>query len=106
MFNIIELSKEEMIALFMYPYYGYTIVNKGVWIRSDLPVSVKASVTAHEMQHYNDNAFLDGRVWHWEMRAWIAGFKASPIGFFQGILLSITDIERISLYLKRIIKGF
>lgn len=102
----IYLTKEQMQAKWGNPYYGYTVTHVGVWVRSDLPESVTKSVLSHEMQHYNDNAFLDGRVWHWEFRAWFAGFKASPSGFFRGVWMSATDIERIKLYLNRFTKGF
>lgn len=102
----IYLTKSEMQAKWEYPYYGYTVPHVGVWVRSDLPVKVQISVRAHEMQHFDANAFADGRVWYWEARAWAAGFKASPAGFFQAIWMSITDVERVKLYWARITKKF
>ena len=102
----IYLTKEQMEAMWGQPYYGYTMTHVGVWVRSDLPIKVQISVRAHELQHFNDNAFLDGRVWYWEFRAWVAGFKACPSGFFQGIWMSITDKGRLALYWQRITKGF
>lgn len=102
------ITKAEMIARFKYPYYGYTKLGAagGVWVRCDLPVRVQISVRAHELQHWEDNAFKDGRVWHWEFRAWVAGYHADKVGFFQGIWMSITDKERINLYIQRIKNNF
>lgn len=107
---IIQFTREQMVAEFGYPYFGYTLIIPDgpslVYILDRLPPRAKASVTAHEMQHANDRAFLDGRVWHWEARAWWAGFRADWRGFFQAIWMSITDRERLILYWKRMTQGF
>lgn len=106
------VTKDEMLTLFGQPYFGYTTIPGGigggaqVFLRNDLPPRVLVSVRAHEMQHVADNAFMDGRVWHWEARAWWAGFRADWRGFFQAIWMSITDRERLILYWKRMTQGF
>ena len=108
----IFLTKQEMQAMWEQPYFGYTTIPGGigsgaqVFLRNDLPPRVLTSVKAHELQHAKDNAFLDGRVWHWEMRAWWAGFRADWRGFFQAIWMSVTDRERLILYWKRFTQGF
>lgn len=103
---ITYITREGMIHKWGQDYYGYTLTHVGIWIRSDLPTKVIKSVLAHEMKHWDDNAFQDGRVWYWEIRAWGAGFTASPLGSVQAIILSITNVERIKLYLTRITKNF
>lgn len=107
---ITHVTKEQMLARWGAPYLGYTCNRMGgtsdIWLRSDIPARVQASVKAHELQHVSDRAFLDGRVWHWEFRAWVAGFKASPPGFVQSVWMSVIDKERIKLYWQRITKNF
>lgn len=106
------ITKEQMQQRWGQPYFGYTTTPGGigggaqVFLRNDLPPRVLNSVKAHEMQHVADNAFMDGRIWHWEFRAWVAGFKASPPGFVQSVWMSITDRERLLLYWKRMTQGF
>ena len=102
---MVFISKEEMVTKFGEDYFGYSIPNVGVWVREDLPDSVKTSVTAHEMYHYNDTTFYQSSAFMRELKANIAGFKSTPIGFFYGILLSLSP-SRISLYICRIVKGF
>lgn len=108
--TINHIPKAGMIAKFSQPYFGYTVNypdgRSEVWLRDDLPERVQQSVKIHEMQHVKDRAFLDGRVWYWEFRAWNTQFKADFIGTLQTVWLSITDIDRIKMYLNRIIKGF
>ena len=104
-----QVSRAKMIELFGFPYFGYTRNYGGyseVWLLKDLPSRVVAAVKAHEYQHVTDNAFLDGRVWHWEARAWWAGFRADWRGFFQGVWMSITDRDRLRLYWQRITQKF
>lgn len=107
------ISKVEMIRRFGEPYFGYTDIPAGarsglpyeatVYIRDDLPKWVKKSVEAHELCHAKDKKF--NSQFEREVRAWWAGFKGHPIGFFYGILLSLTP-ERIGLYWRRWRDGF
>jgi len=107
---VIPVTKAEMLDKFQKPYYGYTQfqgkLQPIVYIRSDLPKRVYESVLVHETQHVNDNAFLDGRVWYWEFRAYKAQAKADFIGMSQTVWMSLTDPERIKLYLKRVFIRF
>lgn len=85
-------------------YFGYADPMTGlVLIRSDLPADVITSVTAHEVYHIEDIDF--GSIYTRELRANIAGFKASPKGWFHGIFLSLTP-SRIWLYVRRIFGKF
>lgn len=105
MASVINVTRAEMLATHKFPYFGYTLRNDDaavIWIRSDLPPRVYKSVLAHEMQHAQDKG---GSLWAREARGWWAGFKASPIGFFQAILMSMT-VERIGLYWRRWRDGF
>lgn len=105
--SIYECTREEMIKQNGQPYFGFSIPKlKIVYMRMDIPSAVYESVLAHEMQHIKDNAFSDGQVWHWEFRAWVAGFRGNWRGFLQAVWLSLTDWERIKLYLLRITKTF
>ena len=116
------ITKEEMLVKRGEPYFGYTQFtpvfhfSTGSYIkteyeadvidiRSDLPKSVQESVLGHEMVHATDTEFMNESVLFREAKAWIGGLKANPVGFFYGILLSLSP-ERIKLYLKRIMKGF
>lgn len=101
------VTKAEMLQLFGEPYFGYTNVSMAtVWVRIDLPKWVRISVEAHERQHLDDaNRWSQMSVLYREARAWWAGFKAQPIGFVLGILMSLTP-SRIWLYARRVIKRF
>lgn len=107
---VFHMSKEEMLEAHKFPYYGWSMIPRiepsYIHILEDLPPRVYTSVLAHERQHISDRAFLDGRVWHWEARAWWAGFQADWRGFLQGIWMSATSAERLYLYWKRITGGF
>lgn len=105
-----SITVAEMKARFGYPYLGYTEVfltePAVVWVRSDVPERVKRSVLVHETQHATDKAFLDGRVWHWEFRAWGAQVRASVFDTVCTVLYSAVRLERWKLYITRFIKGF
>ena len=118
---VLFLSAEDMLNKFGKPYFGYTDIyvtfklNGGVGekcqssivnISLALPPRARASVLAHELFHANDIEFTTSTVLWREMRANWAGFKAEPLGFFQAIWLSISDVARLKLYLQRITKGF
>ena len=107
--DIQELTKEGMIYHTGGAYFGYTKNwERGsiIYLRSDLPQRVKSSVLVHELTHVKDRAFTDGKVWHWEFKAWKAQWEADKIGTLQTMWLSITDLERIKLYAQRLLKGF
>lgn len=103
--NVVDFSKEEMTQRFKYPYFGVAdSINLHIFIRTDLPKLVYKSILAHEFQHILDRD-KNYSLWTKEARAWWAGFKAQPIGFFYGIFLSLTP-ERINLYWKRFKENF
>lgn len=108
--KIIYVNKQEMVNTWAAPYFGFTRNYRNgtstIFLRNDLPGNVMRSVEAHEQQHAKDRAFLDGRVWYWEVRAWWAAFRADWRGFFQGVWMSTTDRERMVLYWKRMTQGF
>jgi hypothetical protein len=91
------------------PYFGYTQLvdasTRNVFVRSDLPPHVIASVTAHELYHANDPEFTCS-VFERELHANIAGLKGDWLGFLQGIWLSVTDPARLKLYWQRVTKNF
>ena len=97
------VTKAEMLKRFRWPYFGFTVYPREIFIRSDLPGVVKTSIVAHERSHVERGH--QGGFWKDEPPAWWAGFKAPPVGFFLGILLSLTP-ERLGLYLKRIAENF
>ena len=100
----IYLSKASMLERFQYPYFGITDYGtREIFIRSDLPKCVQISVLAHEREHAR--AGHKGSFWLDEPRAWWAGFKGQPVGFFLGILLSLVP-GRLALYWKRIWENF
>ena len=104
--SVIHVSRTQMLATHKFPYFGYTKRNDEaaiIWIRNDLPPRVYKSVLAHEQQHAGDRNFKPLILW--EARGWWAGLKASPLGFLQGILMSMTP-ERIGLYWRRWRDGF
>jgi len=97
--RISYITKSQMISLTGEDYFGYADWAKGVaYVRSDLPKCVVESVTAHEQWHLDHKSGF-------EPGAWLAGLKASPSGFFLGILMSLTP-SRIWLYIRRTLKGF
>jgi hypothetical protein len=108
--DIFNLTKEEMLAKRGSPYFGYTMNypdgHSTIDIRSDLPPRVYASVLMHEKQHVADRAFMDGSVWHWELRAYAAQFSADWVGTLQTIWLSLTSLDRLKLYWQRLTSGF
>lgn len=104
--TVIEVTRDQMLQQHRQPYFGYTLRSNDaaiIWIRKDLPERVYKSVLAHEMRHAADADFSS--LWRREARGWWAGFKASPLGFFQSIAMSLTP-ERINLYWRRWRDGF
>lgn len=104
--SFMHLTAQTMLEFHGRPYFGYTVITGNsatIWIRKDLPPRVYRSVLAHEMKHANDRDFKS--LWKREARGWWAGFKASPIGFFQAIGMSLTK-ERLGLYWRRWRDGF
>jgi hypothetical protein len=98
------ITKAQMLERRKYPYFGVTdYATKEIFIRKDLPKCVQASVLAHEREHLRVGH--KGSFWKNEPCAWWAGFKGQPIGFFLGILLSLTP-ERLRLYWSRLRGNF
>jgi len=88
----------------IYPAFGYGGGNS-VEVRQDLPPRVKRFVKAHELYHCQDKANWGGWLGK-EIRAnAISGLK-DPIGLVATVWETITDIDRIKLYLDRIRKGY
>ena len=101
---ITYISKDEMLKRFKWPYFGFTVYRtREIFIRSDLPEGIKTSVLAHERNHLERGH--QGSFWKDEPLAWWAGFKAQPVGFFLGILLSLSP-SRLTLYYQRLRHDF
>lgn len=98
--QIVLVTKQQMLLWEKFPYFGLALYPENrILIRSDLPRCVQTSVLAHEQSHLargDQESF-----WKNEPPAWWAGFKAQPLGFFLGVILSLTP-ERIGLYLQRL----
>ena len=96
-YHVEYVPKEEI-----YPAYGYGGGN-GAIVRQDLPPRVKKFVKAHELYHCQDKSNFGGWLGR-EIRAnAIPGLK-DPIGLAATTWKTITDIDRIKFYLKRIKK--
>ena len=111
--DLCRLNKAEMVESHGFPYYGYTMVVESngvrratIYLRSDLPALVTRSVLAHEQYHSQDPEFLTSSVFTRELKANVAGFKETPVGFFQGFFMSLFDVDRVVLYFKRIVGNF
>jgi hypothetical protein len=98
------VSKAQMLERRKYPYFGVTdYATKEIFIRNDLPKCIQKSVLAHEQSHLKRGH--QRSFWKDEPPAWWEGLKEQPLGFFLGILMSLSP-ERLSLYLKRIKENF
>jgi hypothetical protein len=93
---VIEYVAKEAI----YPAFGYGGGNKAV-IREDLSPRIKRFVTAHEVYHCIDKARWGGWVGR-EIRANIIPGLKDPVGLMTTIWATVSNIDRIKLYLKRI----
>ena len=83
-----------MLRRFKKDYFGVTLnagTNPEIYIQNDLPKIVQKSVLAHEMAHVENEGTGT------ELQAWVAGFKAQPIGWLLGIILSLRW-SRIKMY--------
>ena len=92
------VPKEEI-----YPAYGYGGGNRAI-VREDLSPRVKKFVKAHELYHCQDKATWGGWIGR-EIRANIVPGLKDPIGLAATVWKTITDIDRIKFYLKRIKEG-
>jgi hypothetical protein len=88
----------------IYPAYGHGGENSAV-VRQDLPPRVKNFVKAHELYHCRDKANWGGWLGR-EIRANVIPGLKDPIGLAATVWKTITDIDRIKLYLKRINRGY
>jgi len=82
-----------MLKRFKADYFGMTVyTTKGaeIYIRNDLPKIVQKSVLAHEKEHVRNK---DGYEW----QSWIAGFRATPIGWALSVIMSLRW-SRIKMY--------
>ncbi len=61
-----------------------------IYIRNDLPKIVQKSVLAHEKEHAKNKG-------GYEWQSWIAGFKASPVGWALSVIMSLRW-SRIKMY--------
>jgi hypothetical protein len=93
--EIIYVSKDQL-----YPRFGYAVsTEQMVYVREDLPNSVKKFVTAHELYHLRDKA----KWWVWrEIKANTAGAFKHPLGVLGCVLMSLAPY-RLRYYWKRII---
>lgn len=88
----------------IYPAFGYA-GGSNVVIREDLSPRVKKFVRAHEVYHCIDEASWGGWIGR-EIRANIVPGLKDPVGLVETIWATISDIDRIKLYLKRIKNGY
>lgn len=93
--EIIYQTKKEL-----YPLFGYALPSEQiVYVRGDLPNSVRKFVTAHELYHLRDEA----KWWVWrEIKANFAGACKHPLGFIVCVIMSLAPY-RLKYYWKRII---
>jgi len=87
----------------IYPAYGYAVENTAV-VRQDLPPRIKKFVKAHELYHCQDKSNFGGWLGR-EIRANVIPGLKDPIGLAATVWKTITDIDRIKFYLKRIKEG-
>jgi hypothetical protein len=87
----------------IYPAYGYGGGNSAV-VRQDLPPRVKKFVKAHELYHCQDKSNFGGWLGR-EIRANVIPGLKDPIGLAATVWKTITDVDRIKLYLRRIKEG-
>ena len=87
----------------IYPAYGYGGGNRVV-VRQDLPPRVKNFVKAHELYHCQDKSDFGGWLGR-EIRANVIPGLKDPIGLAATVWKTITDVDRIKFYLKRIKEG-
>ena len=92
------VSKESI-----YPAYGYGDGDTAT-VREDLPKRVKNFVKEHELYHCTDQATWGGWLGK-EIRANVMPGLKDPIGLAATVWKTITDIDRIKLYLKRFKDG-
>jgi hypothetical protein len=93
---VVEFVSKESI----YPAFGYGGGNE-VAVREDLSPRVKRFVKSHELYHCIDKAEWGGWIGR-EIRANIIPGLKDPIGLMATVWASISDIDRIKFYLKRI----
>jgi hypothetical protein len=86
----------------LFPYFGKAFSDtREVWIREDLPTTIKYSLILHEVFHIDDKA--KGLIWR-EVKAISLGQVLYPlIGFFYTIYKSMTK-ARLTAYYRRYIK--
>jgi len=98
-YNVKYVPKEDI-----YPAYGYGGGNSAV-VRQDLPPRVKNFVKAHELYHCQDKSNFGGWLGR-EIRANVIPGLKDPIGLAATVWKTITDVDRIKFYLKRIKEGY
>lgn len=98
-YNIEYVPKEDI-----HPAYGYSIGNDAI-VRQDLSPRVKRFVKSHELYHCQDKSDFGGWLGR-EIRANIIPGLRDPLGLGATIWKTITDIDRIKFYLKRIKRGY
>ena len=86
----------------LYPAFGDADIKKqAVYIRNDLPNSVKIFVKEHELYHLKD------KTNNWILREITASVYAGlrhPLGFLMTVIMSLQPY-RIKFYVQRIKKG-
>ena len=96
-FPIVIVGKEEL-----YPFFGKADCKEQiVYVRDDLPKSVKKFVTSHELYHLRDET----KWWVW--REYRANFHAAlrhPWGFIVCAMISLS-MTRLRCYYNRFKEG-
>jgi hypothetical protein len=84
----------------LYPAFGEA-KNNIVYIRNDLPNSVKKFIKEHELYHLKDKS----QNWIWrEIKANIYGLFKHPFGFLLCVIMSLAPY-RLMFYFERFRKG-
>jgi len=87
----------------IYPAYGYG-GGKRAFVRQDLSSRVKNFVKAHELYHCRDRATWGGQLGR-ELRANMVPGLKDPLGLLATVWRTITSVDRVKFYLKRIKEG-
>ena len=96
--KVVYILKEKI-----YPAFGYASGDTA-YVREDLSPRVKRFVEAHELYHCRDKATW----WGWfgrEIRANLVPGMKDPVGLLATLLATISSLDRLIFYLKRIKEG-
>ncbi|MEO8637714.1 MAG: hypothetical protein ABI430_02335 [Candidatus Taylorbacteria bacterium] len=88
----------------IYPGFGNSSGNIAT-VRKDLPPRVRNFVKAHELYHCQDEATWGGWIGR-EIRANLVPGLKDPAGLLATAWATLSDLDRIKFYLRRIKRGY